>query len=356
MLKNKLLFSVENKMKGGNTEPSYLHAGTGYSGRFAEMQAARFIFQPIHCVINDPPVYRGLEARRMSDFQFTLGQLTHGVTYQQYADAEGLRSGWLQEIRRSPAHLQEAIKNPKEPTPALILGQKIHHALENPEKFLDLAVCAPKFTGLTKDGRESSQSAEARKAKESWYADVELSGKIALTTDDYATITGILKAVREHRLTRNLLAKGYRETSIRVKDPETGQVLKCRPDFIHEEGFLVDHKSARDASRLAFGSEIFSEFKQFYILNAAHYVHCLKLAGIGRKDEATLIALEKEPPYALNVFPLDAGHLDLGERWRASLTRKYAECVSSGIWPAYDEKAVCLEIPQYSRYPDESSE
>ncbi len=289
--------------------------------------------------------------------QITLGQLAHNVTYLDYAATEGLRSGWLQELRRSPAHLKASIDSPREATPALILGQKIHSALENMERFFDCAVVEPVFIGKTKDGKDSAQSAEAKAKRAAWRAD-RGPNDIVLTQEELDMIKGIISSIQDHRLCRNLLSKGIKETSLWVKDPETGLTLKCRPDFIHEAGFLVDYKSTRDASRRSFQSDIFSEFKSFYILNAAHYVHCLKLAGVGRRDEATLIALEKEPPYALNVFPLDAGQLDHGERWRASLTRKYAECLATNTWPRYSdeypENAVPVEIPQYARYPEES--
>lgn len=288
----------------------------------------------------------------MTETQPPFSELVHRLSYQEYASAPGLRSGWLQEIRKSPAHLKESITNPKPATEALILGQMIHTALEDPERFLTSAVVEPIFTGKTKDGRDSTRSAEAGKKRDEWRASVPETA-IVVTQEEHDMIQGIIEKLTMHRLCRNLLRSGVRESSVWVKDPETGLVLKCRLDFIHDHGFLVDYKSTMNAAAWSFSSEIFSERKRFYILNLAHYVHCLRVAGIGRKDEATIIAIEKPRPHGINVFPLDQGMLDMGERWRASLTRRYAECLEKDVWPCYDEAAVQVTIPNYARYPED---
>jgi hypothetical protein len=157
----------------------------------------------------------------------------------------------------------------------------------------------------------------------------------------------MLKAMNSHRVARALIKNGVRETSGFVKDPETGLILKFRPDLISEPGYIIDYKSARDASRPAFWQEIFKEWKRFYVLSAAHYAYCAKLMGLPRSDELTYIAIEKKKPYGINIFPLEAAHIDYGESFRRPLMSLYAKCLEEDVWPGYDERVKPTPLPVY---------
>jgi len=128
-------------------------------------------------------------------------------------------------------------------------------------------------------------------------------------------------------------------------------MLQFRPDRIHELGYIIDLKSTRDASIEYFTGQIFSDRGPFYILQAAHYAYCGKLLGLSKSDSFTFVAVEKEPPYGINVFALGEGELDFGERWRRKLTRKYADCLASDKWPCYEESVISPQIPAYLTAP-----
>jgi hypothetical protein len=138
-----------------------------------------------------------------------------------------------------------------------------------------------------------------------------------------------------------------------VKDPETGVILAAKYDFITDRGDGCDIKTTRDASVHHFKSAILSEYSTFYILQAAHYAHVLKVAGIGRGDRFTFVAIEKTPPYEIAVYTLDEGHLAIGEEWRKHLTNVYAECLETGQWAGYPDKAQSFDIPNYASMPPE---
>jgi len=89
----------------------------------------------------------------------------------------------------------------------------------------------------------------------------------------------------------------------------------------------------------------------FYILGAAHYAHCIREARIGTGESFTFVAIEKDPPYGIMIYPADSGCLDVGERWRKDLTRKIADAKASGVWPGYDERAYPLTPPDYASVP-----
>lgn len=289
--------------------------------------------------------------------KYPLGTLVEGLTYDEYAAVDGLRASHLKTIRRSPAHLVAARRRPKESTEALEFGSLFHKAVENGEKFMDTYVVEPEFTGKTKDGRDSTRSAAAKEARVQWYAELK-PGTLVVRKDWVDPLVGMLRSCMSHRLVGNLLRNGVRETSLYVEDPDTGELLQCRPDFISEKGYMVDLKSTRDATHPFFYHQIFSskyDGDPFYVLQAAHYAHCARVARLSgvRAESFIIVAIEKEDPYGINVWPLDVGCIGPGEQWRAHLTALYARCKRENHWPCYDERAKAVTPPEWVDLPGE---
>jgi len=285
-----------------------------------------------------------------------IGELIHELPYEEYhnfgLELKSLRSSYLNILKRSPAHLRYALDNPREETEALRQGKLIHSAFENPEKFMESYVIEPVFSGYTMKGEltTSLNCKEVKMKRDEWYSGLKKDA-LVLSNNDASMIIGMVNAVNKHPLVKNLLKNGIKEVSGFVQDLETGIHLQFRPDFIHESGYIIDLKSTRDASKEYFIKQIFSDFGFQYILQAAHYAYCAKLMGLKRSDCFTFVAVEKTPPYGINVFPLNEAHLEIGERWRQKLTLSYAECLQKNQWPCYDNRAIDVEIPQYADYP-----
>lgn len=288
--------------------------------------------------------------------EIQIGKLITGVSYSDY-DAFGkslnaLRSSHLKELKQSPAHLKQSLQNPKEETEAIRQGKLIHLAFENPQKFLDTYVVMPVFEGRTQKGELTTNpnAKEVKEKKADWLVN-QKDDAVIVTTEEATMITEMINAVSKHKLASRLLRDGVREVSGWVEDDQTGIILQYRPDFIHELGYIIDIKSTRNASVSSFTHEIFSERGYFYVLQAAHYVHCAKLMGHTKHDSFTFIPVEKKPPYGLNVITLSDHHLEIGEHWRRKLTKLYADCMKSGNWPCYEERAINPEIPRYVEPP-----
>jgi len=288
--------------------------------------------------------------------EFEIGKLLTGLTYQQYhnfgSSRMALRSSHLKQLKQSPAHFKYALENPREETEALRQGKLIHSAFECPEKFLDTHVVEPVFEGRTQDGKltTSANCKEVKEKRAAWLAS-QKPDVVIMTQADSDMIVGMTNAVSKHKLASRLLKDGIREVSGWVEDPETGVLLQYRPDFIHEAGYIIDLKSTRNAATWAFTHDIFSDRGFFYLLQAAHYTYCAKLMGHNKHDSFTFIAVEKTPPYGLNVISLSEHHLEAGEAWRRKLTKLYAECLEKDQWPCYDERAVSPDIPRYLEPP-----
>jgi hypothetical protein len=286
-------------------------------------------------------------------FKPEVGKLISGLSYEMYDAIDALRSGDLYELYRSPRHYLLSKTNKKEPTDAMKAGSLVHLALQIGPELLKKMKRVPVFVGKTKDGRDSTQSAEAREAKKNWLA-AQPSDAVFVSEEEERMLIGVLEAISSHRLLGKMLMGGVRETSLVVEDPETGVKLKCRPDFISKEGFLVDFKTSIDARPGHMTNAIFSNHPRspWYALQAAHYVHCLRVAGISKSEASTIVAIEKEPPYGIMIYPLDMGCLAPAEQWRAMLTKRYAECLKVNIWPSYPERAIPVTVPEWVSVPD----
>lgn len=283
-----------------------------------------------------------------------IGKLVQGLSYEDYAAIDALRASDLQDLRWSPAHYRARKANPDAATEAQQDGLLIHKLFERGDQLLASLVVEPEFIGRTKDGRESKQSAEAKQMKAAWYSDLPR-GTEVVTMDKLTMLQGISSALNKHSLVKNLVRDGVRETSLVVQDPETGVMLKCRPDLITAEGFLVDFKSTRDARPSFFMNEIFGFRGYFYVLSAAHYLHCLRVAGISKDESMTFVAIEKEPPYGIKVYPLDVGNIAPGEQWRSELTALYQRCTAENDWPGYPEQAVEVLTPEFVKLPGQEN-
>jgi hypothetical protein len=290
-----------------------------------------------------------------------LNKLHHGLDYQTYHDTSielrALRAGHLGPLKKSPAHLKVDFDKPSETKDYFEFGKAAHLDIESEEKFNDLVKVEPIFEGRTKKGEltTSMNCTEVKEAYDFWHANIP-KGVIVVSAEDMVNLKGIRKTRKENKLVSGILREGIGESSLWVKDPETGVNLACRPDHITKSGHVIDFKTTRDATRGFFINQIFSErsHSPFYLLSCAHYAHCLKVAGIGKGDHFVLIAIEKEAPWGIKVYPLDAGHLDAGEVWRSKLTRLYAECLSKDYWPNYADRAEDIDIPQWLNVPEEN--
>lgn len=267
-------------------------------------------------------------------------EILYELAYDDYAAKPGLRASDLKTLKRSPAHWKAQQEAERPETDAFMFGRAVHSALENGEKFIETYAVEPEVNRRTNAGKEELSK---------WRASLR-PGAVVVKPEWVDPIKGMLLAMRQHRLVGNMISKGTRESSVFVTDPETGIRLKCRPDLITDRGHLVDFKSTRDASDDVFTRDIFSKRGYFYALQLAHYCHCLRVAGIGSGESATIIAVEKEAPYGINIFPLDVGCLSVGEHWRKKLTAYYADCVSKNEWPSYPESPVQVVIPNWVEY------
>lgn len=236
----------------------------------------------------------------------------------------------------SPRHYWHKYLNPNRepqtPTPAMILGTAIHSIILEPDLFVHQYAPNPGIDRRTKAG------------KEEWAAFVaENAGKQILSDEDYQICLRVRDAVYSHPVASGLLVGGKAEQTFYAIDPETGELIKCRVDYLPDSGsMIVDVKSTEDASPAGFGK---SAANYRYDVQVAWYHHVLDTLYGGHPPIWTFIAVEKTPPHAIGIYfakPEDVARA--AEAAQRDFMR-IVECKRRNEWPDYGIEALPLELP-----------
>lgn len=257
------------------------------------------------------------------------------MTEQEYNATEGIRRSALWKLKKSAAHFKYELDNPPEPTPALVMGTAVHMAILQPEKFFE------NFTVRNLDLRTKEGKAEKLALTEA--------GLTILNPEQGDMIADVVKAVRGH-FAANRLLNGAKETAYFWTDDATGERCKCRVDSeldlagVH---YIVDLKTCADASTDAFMRDA---IKYGYHLQAAMYREGVK-AVTGKESAFVFVAVEKAPPYAINILHANQAFITYGMDEFRYLMGYYHECKKRNEWPAFcgfkNTEINMLGLPNY---------
>ena len=252
---------------------------------------------------------------------------------QQYRAADGINYSRLKKINRSPKDYKEDTgRLPSQDV--LDLGQALHMAILEPYRF-DMTVVP--FTGKVRRGKDW----EAFKA--------EHEGKIILKASDYQNTLDMASAVFDNPRARALVeAEGVCEQPVFWEDPETGLLLKCKPDKHLYGQSVTEVKSTMDASpwNRAFPAQSAS---LFYHVQAAMYV-----VGCEAKEHHT-IAVDKSSLESV-VYRTTQDKLDIVTSIMRKWLNQVAECTKADHWPGVDgDKVIDLTLPPWA-IPDDDND
>lgn len=241
----------------------------------------------------------------------------------------------------SPLHYWAKYIDPNrvraEPTPAVIMGSAVHSAVLEPDLFPSEYVMAPQ--GINK--RTNAGKAEYAAFEE------ENKGKTVLDAEDFATCLSVRDAVYRHPVARGLLTGGKAEQSFYAIDKETGELMKCRTDYMHDSGaMIVDLKTTEDASPSGFGKSA-ANFR--YPIQTSWYNGVLDAAFGEHPADWVFLALEKKPPHAIGIyFTTPEQLIDSHMAARRDFLR-IVEHRRSGHWPDYGHVPMPLALPAWSK-------
>lgn len=234
---------------------------------------------------------------------------------------------------KSPAHARQEMLCPAGPTAAMKLGTALHVAVLQPDEFDKHYACAPDVDRRTRAG------------KEAWAEFVlEHPEATLLKPDEWQQVVGMRDAVLAHPTAAAVL-QGETELSALWVDSWTGVWCKARLDVLNRTmGAVGDIKTTTDASPRAFRRTIWN---LGYHLQAAHYLRGVHALGADA-DLFAIVAVEKTPPFAVAVYQIEDEALVAGEGELGPLMETYAKCQETGVWPAYDEKAIRITLPPWA--------
>jgi hypothetical protein len=256
-----------------------------------------------------------------------------------YHAAPGISKSQLDAIAdRSALHFYAEYLDPqrvREERVAYDVGQAVHTALIEPDMLLERIACEPEINRRTNAGKAEAAAFEAENA-----------GKVILRHEAYQSVLAIRDAAHRHPVASGLLTCGKAEQSYFAHDPETGELLKCRTDYIRDDGsMIIDVKSAVDASPWGFGKAA-ANFR--YDLQAAWYPDVVALVTGARPQHFVWIAFEKNPPYAIGVYYATPEQV---ERARITARRDLMKIIHhkrTDTWPDYGAEIRQLQLPAWA--------
>lgn len=279
-----------------------------------------------------------------------------GLTNEQYHAAPGVSNSGLGLIERSPAHYfaryLDPSREPEVQTPAMRAGSALHTAILEPDDFMARYAVepldVPRRPSVTQLNAKNPSAATVAAINFWQEFDAFNAGREIITRDDYDTFMRCAEAVRSHPAVSFLFGTGVAEQSVFARDPETGVLVKSRPDYLAKvdaASVYLDIKSTDDARPDMFGK---SCHNYGYNRQVALGQDVLEWAGLPRPDATFLIAFERTRPFGVIVYEPDAEFMDKGRsRYRRPLDI-YASCLAADNWPCYPQTVTPLSLPRWA--------
>lgn len=182
----------------------------------------------------------------------------------------------------------------------------------------------------------------------------DLNGQLLLTEADYDVAHDMAESILSTDVGKRMHGNTtVNEMSVFVRDDAHGLDLKTRPDsYWEEQGVIYDIKTTQDASPAGFAREV---QKYNYAIQAAFYMHCLRLAGKPAKN-FVFVCVEKQPPYATCTHILSPEYIKWAEAQMSDVLHQIKTAqddndFSTG-WPVVN----VIDLPRWLQDAPESSD
>lgn len=261
-----------------------------------------------------------------------------GLTNDQYHDADGISKSHLDAIaNQSALHYWAKYIDPdrvRERTEAMDIGQAAHFAILEPDLLATKVACQPDLDARTKEGKALRAQFQ-----------LENAGKLILKHEAYQGVIGLRDACMRNETTSGLLTRGKSEQSYFAKDPDTGALIKCRTDWIYDNGeMIIDVKSAEDASPFGFGR---AAGNYRYDLQAPWYMDVVHLATGVKPKNFVWIAFEKAPPFAIGVYYAAPEQIEAARTAARNDLVRILNHRKLNSWPDYSQEIRQLQLPAW---------
>lgn len=254
-----------------------------------------------------------------------------GIAAHQYHQWDAASASQLRHLDRSPAHLRAYLHGLlADETPDKNFGTWLHTAVLEPELFVHEIVRGPEGDGRTKKVKDAKAVLEMK------YPDAEI-----VSAKEYDKVIAMRDRILSCPDAKPYLSyAGPGSTELSVVWHQETLLCKGRLDLpLPEQGRIVDIKTTKDARRSEFERSIAN---YGYAAQAAHYLDGANAQYDEHFDVFTAIVAEKEPPYEVVVYHLDAEALRYGRMQIEQLRQRYLRCIMTDHWPGYEGGMVGL--------------
>lgn len=282
-------------------------------------------------------------------------RIQYGVSFAAYAAIDAINWHTLEPFRKSARHGRHQMLLQREASEAMVLGEALHCAILEPERFAAQYAAEPRF-----EGHPNSNAYKAQ--RDAWRS--EHATSVLLTWAEYQDVRAMAAAAREHPVAGAVLAaRGKNELSITWSGKD-GATMKARldrvcrvpasllyptsPDRGGEVICLCDVKTTRAIAPVEFEREL-ARFG--YHGQLAMYADALTAADPSPFAVA-ILAVENTPPYDVAVYRVDDEVIDHGRKLYRRLLALYQQCQKDGHWPGVAPCTTGIELPAYARERD----
>lgn len=253
---------------------------------------------------------------------------------------EAISKSRLANMSVCPAYFKWCEDNPTPPSEDMVLGSAFHKIVLEPETFYDEFAIMPNVDGRTTQGKLLKKQFEETKGN-----------KQVITQDQYDTICGMRDSIMANPYARKLI-NGNIEQSMYFTDDLTKVECKCRPDVwrkVADRVVITDLKSAKSVMPNDFMRDV---VKYHYDLQTAMYRDgASKVLAVPKDNiDFVFIAVEKKPPYLLNIMQADTYVIQKGEADFREYIGTYKECLETSNWYSFNGKDNIinnLSLPSY---------
>lgn len=238
-------------------------------------------------------------------------------------------------------HYMGAERPEKKQSAAMTVGKLVHTLALEPHLFAESVYVLPE--GVKCDARQKEYQSHI----------AEAAGREIINAKDMADIEGMAESLTRNAFAMSLLkAPGNVEASIFWTDEATGHKLRCRPDFLRDDGLIVDLKTTATVRPDMFRK---TAFDLAYDVSVALTCRGYEALTGKRPDNYVFLAVEKSPPYLIECydtfrsFDMELSYLDGGELRLQQALMLLTDCIASDRWPGYCGGITPMEYPVYAK-------
>ena len=216
-----------------------------------------------------------------------MTKIINDMTNADYHAHEGISSTAVKTVFKSSlAHWKGAVRKEN---PAFDLGSAVHALVLEPHRNLVVRGPVDRRGSKWKD-KQAELTAD----------------QVLLPEAEFDVARQMADNILAHPSAAGYFGDGMvAEQSIFADCPDTGLLLKCRPDAL-SHNVIVDIKTTVDASPSGFDKQV---WQYGYGIQDAFYRRVCSLAGLD-VDDFIFVAVEKQPPYVVAVHVLSDEYIN----------------------------------------------